>query len=90
MKMILQKHLDEIEKKLIKAINLRGLPIGYQRSEADSYWTIIVNKDKSLTCEGYAEYLKAKTIEDLDIVELSYILLHGVTGEDLDELLGIR
>ena len=74
-----QKRLMEsVRKHMIEIIESQSLPVGFVRDEADSYYGIRVNKDRTISAIGYArDYIQAAklfTIDDLNLIDLAYLL----------------
>jgi hypothetical protein len=77
--------MRDAKKMLIGAIVLRGFPVGYSRNEADGGYGIIANSPFSLRFMGYAEdMLTAKSLIELSLVDLAYLLEEGITPKDKD------
>lgn len=65
---------DKIRKDMIVEV-LKRAPIGYTRTEADSNWVVVVEKDGELLLGGYAkEFMESDALEDLPLAELGHLL----------------
>lgn len=70
------ENLENIKTDLIKEAK-KMLPLSYQMSEADGFWSVYVNNDGKVEAEGYAEdsgiYI-GKSIEDLSLSDIALLI----------------
>jgi hypothetical protein len=64
------KSFEEIKKDMVKLIQA-NLPMEFERSEADSFYGIVVDKSGKITGTGYAEGYCAKKLDGLSIEDLA-------------------
>jgi len=67
------KSFEEIKRDMVNLIRA-SLPMEFNRSEADNYYGIKVDKSGKITGTGYAEGYCAKKLEKLPIVDLAGLL----------------
>jgi len=78
----------EVKREMVALIESQGLPVGFVREYADSYYGIRVNADRTIMVIGYAEEMRVHgTIDDLCMVDLAYLLddQFAERGKSLDE-----
>jgi hypothetical protein len=78
--------IDEIKKLIIELIKEKGFPVAYVVDDADSFSGHYVKSVDDVIGLGYADdgTGKHKKLINLDLVELSTLLMYGVTNKHKD------
>jgi len=82
------RRTDELRAKMVEVIRGYGLPVGFVRESGDGHYALMVDEEGAVTPLGYAEQEEflSKTLEDLDPLNLAFLLWEGSRGVTLSDL----